>query len=400
MSDNRFEMGGQGSDDFDLDTFLESFEYPYEKPVEDAPSLDDFDDDDDGPVLLAAPRPLGHFKQPPPPEPDANATMSYAALGEPYPELPFADEYRVPAPRSPSRSRRDFEQGFEQAPPPSASIASPEDYHTIDMHDSGYRIRGGGGKHRHSIIVTIVAILIIGGAVGGLGYFLYNTITALVQDTVVNPITLTASETRAAVDDGMPVLTQWIDWGYDDAVDSFIEQGFNVYNNARYSSDSPDATASAREIVRMPDGVAEEDLTGFFEGSYNAYSIEELQRMFNGAWVLDMTRGDMGSYFKLKLVNLTTSGIDDEILHLLELQGLTGDGVTVKYQGEDARGNTIIQGTKAVDDRVFYWRVAACLFNEVYTIRSLPDQAVYLTCTVATFDFYTTGAEETPASEE
>jgi hypothetical protein len=254
-----------------------------------------------------------------------------------------------------------------------------------------YNIRGGGSAHMKSPLTSAILAAVVLSGVILLSVGLFNLLSRLTTPSTAQVLTVTSEQTRNAIDANMPLLTGILDSDFDALQNGYIEHGFVIFANSRYMSDSPDPTALGRELVRMPVQVSDDSMTGFYEGGYSAYSPEELQQDFNGAWTLDMTRGDLGSLFKLKYVNLAAISLTDEMDHLARLQGVAGDGVTVVAQGKDSRGNTVRQGTRAIGEVVYYWKIAACPFSEVYTADKIGDSAVYISVTLATYDFYTGG---------
>jgi hypothetical protein len=256
-----------------------------------------------------------------------------------------------------------------------------------------YNIRGGGSARIRSPLMSgILAVVILAGVVV-IGTVLFNVLGKLMTPSPTQAIVLSSEQTRSAIDSNLPLLTGIINSEFDAVQTGLSEQGLVIFANSRYNSDTPDPTAQGRELVRMPTQVSDDFMTGFYEGGYSAYSLEELQSEFNGTWTLDMTRGDLGSLFKLKYANLKASSLRDEMDHLAQLQGLGGDGVSIAAEGTDSRGNTVRQGTRTVEDTVFYWKIAACPFSGVYTAATIDDSAVYISISLATYDFYT-GAEE------
>ncbi|NLG11146.1 MAG: hypothetical protein GX562_06420, partial [Coriobacteriaceae bacterium] len=203
--------------------------------------------------------------------------------------------------------------------------------------------------------------------------------------------TLSAAETRSKIDATTPAVMDLMVLNPEEAKASLIEKGYSLSENTRYITESPDISASGTEVICIPEGVNEDDLLGYYEGSFNAYTPEELQKIFNGTWILDLTQGDSGRLFKLKYTNLAAKSIEDEIFQIQSLVGLTGDDVTISKSGEDSMGNIFSQGTKVIkgeeSDKTYYWRVAACPLDEIYYIRSIPDSATYLTVTIAEYDF-------------
>lgn len=267
---------------------------------------------------------------------------------------------------------------------------SRSSFKPINTQKSSYKIRGGGNfSFRSPALLVVCALLVL----AGLGILIYGLSTFFDAFSTTSPnsgVEVTTAETREAIDSRIPVLLDYVDTSIEDTTAAITESGQFLYANSSYQPDSPDIGAAGNELVSMPQEMSEEQLAAYYESSYSAYSIKELEQYFNGMYVLDMARGDLGSWNKLKYVNLNASSIEDEMAHLATLQGLVGDTVTVSAQGLDSRGNKVIQGQKAMDgNRVLYFKIAACPFSDIYSISTVSDASVYITCTLASYDFFT-----------
>ena len=275
-------------------------------------------------------------------------------------------------------------------------------YLPINSKKSAYRIRGGGRQQK--VFGSIPVLLLAGLLCLGLGVWLvYKAVTGadslLVIGTSAPTFELTQAQTRDAIDRRMPVLIDFIDYSIDDTYWSLVEAGLETFSNDRYSPDSPDADAEFGELILMPQEMTDEQMVGYYEGGFNAYSPEELTQYFNGAFMLDMSRGNLGNWQKLRYANLNAAGIWEEIDHVAELQQLSGDTVTITAHGIDSHGNYITQGQKVIEgERILYFRIAGCLFKDVYSVKTMSADSVYITCTVATYDFFIGTEDITPVA--
>jgi hypothetical protein len=109
-----------------------------------------------------------------------------------------------------------------------------------------------------------------------------------------------------------------------------------------------------------------------------------------------MTRGDLGTLYKLRYVNFNVSSIGAEMDYLAGVQGIGGEGTTLVNEGSDSRDNKVRQGMLAIGDTVYYWKIAACPFADVYTAKSIGDDSVYISVTMSTYNFYTGADTITP----
>ncbi|MCL2756625.1 MAG: hypothetical protein FWD43_00905 [Coriobacteriia bacterium] len=256
---------------------------------------------------------------------------------------------------------------------------------------SSYRIRGGGRSRLKSplFIISYCFVVILGVLMSW--YVLQQAYIKLTTNETNNPVTLTEQQTRTAIDAGLPKLFSIIDVDFAEIISTMEDAGEVIFTDERYNPESIDPSAIKVGFIRMPKEVTADFMTGFYGGTYNAYQVDVLEDYFNGAYTLDMSDGSLGIWFKLRYMNLCGESVDAEMQHLLTLQGLTGEGVTVIASGSDPQGNKVIQGTKEIDEETYYWKIAACRFNQVYTVTRLLDNAVWISCTIADFDFYTGG---------
>ncbi|MDR1358005.1 MAG: hypothetical protein LBJ48_01420 [Coriobacteriales bacterium] len=341
---------------------------------------------------------------------DPNATMDYQQAGMPYPELPFANEdspataatqkprerggsarhsTKTAAARASAASKPRVPRKQQRA---DTSSGQNSDFLPINTRQLVYKIRGGGSKQRFDprspALIAASALLVVIGI--GIFIFAINNLTSsLSGQTTGVEFNLTTTQTRDAIDSRIPMLLDYIDSDIAGIGAALTESGQLLYTNDRYQTDSPDMSATGSEIVSMPMQMTEEQMIGYYEGSYNAYSPEELAQYFNGAYVLDMARGDLGSWNRLKYVNFNATSLEDEMTHLADLQQLSGDTVSIYAQGLDSRGNRVVQGLKVInEERELFFKIAACPFKDVYTAQTLSDASIYISCTVASYDFF------------
>jgi hypothetical protein len=293
------------------------------------------------------------------------------------------------------------------------TLADPSDFHPADFADNTYHIRGGGTRHnRHTpLMVILIAVVVLVG-IGLLALFFTGPMQELLGDKPKpDTVTLTAAQTREAIDSQMPRLIDNINYTAEEAYAVFTEAGWNVKLGDRMTSDDPDKSATGGEVIHLPPSI---DLAvldeGYYEGGFDAYDFDELQESFNGGWMLALSRGDSGAYSQIKYLNFAATSLEDELAHLRTLQGLDGGSSAVDKEGLDGFGNTYVQGYTVVEETTYFWKLIGIAFSEYYRgqdRRDLPQTAVFVKCTVASFDFYGAGTlpedeppvDETPAEE-
>jgi len=295
--------------------------------------------------------------------------------------------------RASAAPRKTPAHSVAKAPEVISAVSATSSFHPINVKQSTYKIRGGGrkwGVFAQSPVAIVAAILFLAVGIG----VVYSAANSFMNSfsTVGGggvEFNLTKEETRQAIDSRLPILIHYVDFTIEDTVWTLTEAGHNIFANERYQPDSLDTGAVTSELISMPQEMTEAQMNGYYEGGFNAYSPDELTEYFNGAFILDLARGELGSWNKLRYVNLNAAGILAEMEHLAALQQLSGETVTISAQGIDSRGNHVIQGAKVIDgERILYFKIAACLFKDVYYVKSLSNDSVYITCTVATYDFF------------
>jgi hypothetical protein len=283
------------------------------------------------------------------------------------------------------------------------SLANPSDFHQASLADNTYHIRGGGTRHnrRTPLMVTFIAVVLLVG-VGLLAFLFMGPLQGLLGDKPKPDIvTLTSTQTREAIDSEMPKLIDYLAYSTDDAYALFAEAGWNVTPSERITAEDTGESTIGGEIIHLAPSVDPTILNqGYYEGGFDAYDFDELQRSFNGGWMLALSQGAEGASSQLKYLNFAATSLKDEMSHLRTLQGLDGELSAVDKEDVDGFGNTYIQGYTVVGETTYFWKIIGIAFGEYYhgqDRRSLPETAVFVKCTVANFDFY--GAGTFPETE-
>jgi hypothetical protein len=282
-----------------------------------------------------------------------------------------------------------------------AALANPRNFHQAEFTDNSYHIRGGGTRHnRRSPLMTILMAVVILIGIGLLWFSLTSVSRSLLSDKPEETvITLSAIETRTAIDEQMPRLIDYIDNSPEGTYAAFTEAGDNAVMDPRVSANNPDKTAVGNEIIHLSSSVEQSALEqGYYEGEFDAYNFDELQQLFNGAWMLDISQGDLGSFVQIEYVNFAAESLDREMQYLRGFQGLADENSVVDTQGTDTHGNTYIQGYSVIEEITYYWQLIGITLKEYYggqDRRDLPDTAVFVKGKVANFDFYGAGSSFT-----
>ena len=275
---------------------------------------------------------------------------------------------------------------------PVDSLASQSSIKKTGMHDTSYRIRGGGFTQAKNPINRIIISVIVAVALGFGGFGAWNLINFLAQERVdESAVTITVNDSHQALV-STPHLLNYIYSNADDAYYWITESGLPASINDRMTSDNPDRSANGKEIVYLPAGATEQDLLSYNATEFNSFDFDELQHRLLGSWMLDISSGDRGTYLQFKYINLATEGLQEEMYWFLDLQGLTGAGSVIVSEGLDQFGNNYVEGYVVLEgDQIVYWRMLSCSFDAYYRgadNRGLPETSGFFKLRIATWDFY------------
>jgi hypothetical protein len=272
------------------------------------------------------------------------------------------------------------------------SAALPENLRQTGTQDSTYHIRGGGYVQKrdtrsNAILSLILAVALIVAGMGASRWF--KTLNGSVTVAVID---ISTQDSHHALS-GAPHLLDFVPGDADGAYDWLKNSGFSVHFNDRTSSSNPDQTSSGAEIVCLPPEATEEDLSCYYETEFSGFDFDDLQHRLLGAWMMEISNGNRGTFLEFKYANLATEGQYEEMHWLLDQQGLVDSqhASVILSEGRDQVGNSCIEGYTVINDEVIFWRILSCIFNARYSGsdgRKLPDTSVYVKLRIANWDFY------------
>jgi hypothetical protein len=188
----------------------------------------------------------------------------------------------------------------------------------------------------------------------------------------------------------LPILVDYMSLGSETLATTLT----NTYSLHQVNSDS-----SRLSYMRIPDGMSEDVLSTYELAGISSLSIDDAATLLRDSWVITSVDNQNGHLLQLKFSDFTSGSETLVIRNHGELQGFSGDNSTVLLSGTDENGNTYSYGSlTSSDGSTLYWRVASCPLDEVYNVDALPNDAMYVGITVATYPFMETSAGETGGS--
>ena len=130
------------------------------------------------------------------------------------------------------------------------------------------------------------------------------------------------------------------------------------------------------EIVKLPADVSLVDAAAMYASGVSKLSPSQAATLLNGAWDLLVSRSN-GLDVSLHYADFKSGSEDAAIVNAIAAEDLErGD---VVYSGEnDGYGNHYTQGTIMINGVSYSWTVSSLPLKEVYSIKGLPDDAVYV----------------------
>lgn len=130
------------------------------------------------------------------------------------------------------------------------------------------------------------------------------------------------------------------------------------------------------QVVKLPEDVSVADAAAIYLAGIDKTSAASASRLLNGAWNLTVTREAPYSV-SLRYADFSSGSIENAIQSALLAEDLASEGENAE-SGVDDSGNTYVTGSVPIDGVTYQWRVSVIPLSEVYDIKGLPDDSLYV----------------------
>lgn len=218
-------------------------------------------------------------------------------------------------------------------------------------------IRGG--------LLVFLAIAAIIGAVVLFRYF----------DVVVNAPAREAAQVTENITKhvpyNLPVLLDLLPLDDTEMMAQLSASGDTLFEREAIGSNE----AGGFQVVKLPEGVSIADAATIYLAGLDNVSAVSASRLLNGAWNLAVTREAPYSVL-LRYADFSSGSIETAIQNAilaenLEVQEETDSGV-------DESGNTYVAGTLEDDGVLYQWRISVIALSDVYDIKGMPEDSLYV----------------------
>ena len=218
------------------------------------------------------------------------------------------------------------------------------------------------GAVRKGLIAFLAAAALIGGV------FLFRYFDVVVNAPAREEAQVIENTTRT-VAYNLPVLLDLMPESDTAMLDQLKASGDTLFERTPIGTDAK----GGFQVVRLPEGVSLADAAALYLTGLEKVSASSASHLLNGAWDLTVTREAPYNLF-LRYADFSSGSIENAIQNALVAEGLeTQDGVESDV---DDSGNTYVTGT--VEDGSYTWRISVISLSEVYDIKGLPDDALYV----------------------
>lgn len=129
------------------------------------------------------------------------------------------------------------------------------------------------------------------------------------------------------------------------------------------------------QVVKLPEGVSIADAAAIYLAGFKNVSAVSASHLLNGAWNLTVTREAPYSLL-LRYADFSSHSIENAIQNALLAEML--DNAEETESGVDEAGNTFVAGIVSKDDVTYQWRISVIPLSEVYEIKGLPEDSLYV----------------------
>lgn len=220
------------------------------------------------------------------------------------------------------------------------------------------------GPVRRGMLLFLAAAALIGS------FFLFRYF-----DVVVNAPAREAAQvvenTQRTVPYNLPVLLDLMPLTDTEIMAQLKGSGDTLFERTAIGTD-PDG---GFQVVRLPEGVSIADAAALYLSGLDNVSAAAASRLLNGAWDLTVTREAPSNLF-LRYADFASGSIESAIQNALLAEDLEAEDET--ESGIDESGNTFAAGAISRDGAVYSWRISVIALSEVYSLKGLPEDALYV----------------------
>lgn len=217
---------------------------------------------------------------------------------------------------------------------------------------------------RRGLGLFLVAAAVIGGI------FLFRYFDATVSAPAREAAEVVENVTRRVPYD-LPVLLDLMPLSDTDIMASLSASGDTLFERTPIGTNE----AGGFQVVKLPEGVSLADAAAVYLTGLDKVNAVSASKLLNGSWNLTVTR-EAPYNILVRYADFSSGSIENAIQSALLSQNLDSEEET--ESGIDDSGNTYLAGSVEKSGETYQWRVSVIPLAEVYEIKGLPDDALYV----------------------
>lgn len=221
----------------------------------------------------------------------------------------------------------------------------------------------------HSIRSGLIVFLGIAAIIGAI--FLFRYFDVVVNAPAREAAQVTENVTRH-VPYNLPVLLDLMPLSDAEMMEELSTSGDTLFEREPIGENE----AGGFQVIRLPGDVSIAEAAAIYLAGLDNVSASSASRLLNGAWNLTVTREAPYSV-SLRYADFSAGSIETAIQNALLSENLELEGEDAE-SGVDDSGNTYISGLVDKDGVQYQWRVSVIALSDVYEIKGLPEDSLYV----------------------
>lgn len=220
-----------------------------------------------------------------------------------------------------------------------------------------------------------VGIMAIFLAIGiAIGVFVYTSIDDAVFGSAERKQEAIDANLAREISYDLPILSSLAPLGDDAIRQSFVDAGLSMYEY----SDPADYPNGGFMQAHFPSDMNYDEAQALFDQGINSIDEPDAAMLLKGLWTLSVDRAEYLD-LRVRYADFASGSLEAAIDGAMSQQGFSPDTLLPENgSGVDEAGNTYKTGTIEIDGKTYQWRVSAVALSSLYSVRGLPDNAVYV----------------------
>lgn len=221
-------------------------------------------------------------------------------------------------------------------------------------------------KMRGATLLFAAVVVVVGIILGY--FFLKDTVYDAVRQQMLNQQSVEENLSRESATASLPAMQSLLGLPADQIVAAVNAQGYPVLDIAAQKG------ASGVELLRLPKDVSTTDAALMYAKGFGSLTAQQASLLLNGSVYLSVD--DTQQSYVMRYADFQAGDEQKALQTAAQTQGI--DLTQATATGTDDSGNTYAEGTLTANGAAYTWRISTIPLSDMYDIKGLPDNAVYV----------------------